>query len=225
SAGQSFGAFLYKGITMKLTGDSNDYVAKGLSGGKLIITPPKESTFSARDNIIVGNVSLYGAISGEVYINGLAGQRFAIRNSGAIAVVEGIGENGCEYMTGGEVVILGKVGRNFAAGMSGGVAYIYNKDNNFEGLCNKDFVHIEKLEEEKDILRVKELINKHVINTDSSLGKEILQDFENIKGNFVKVIPKTYKKVMTYYNEFLAKGLDQKTANEKAFLQLMEGGK
>lgn len=225
SAGQSFGAFLYKGVTLQLTGDSNDYIGKGLSGGKLIIKPPVNSKFSARDNIIVGNVSLYGAISGEVYINGRAGQRFAIRNSGAIAVVEGIGENGCEYMTGGEVVILGKVGRNFAAGMSGGVAYIYDEEGTFASLCNDEFVYIEKLESTKDRGRVRELINKHVEYTNSSLGKELLENFEEVEEKFVKVIPKTYKKVMAYYEEFLSEGLDEDKAKEEAFIKLMKGGK
>ncbi|MDK2812628.1 MAG: glutamate synthase large chain, partial [Petrotoga sp.] len=196
SAGQSFGAFIPKGETLILEGDSNDYIAKGLSGGKIIVYPPKNSRFNAEENVIVGNVALYGATSGEIYISGLVGERFAVRNSGATAVVEGVGEHGCEYMTGGKVVILGKTGRNFAAGMSGGIAYVYDKDNSFESKCNKDTVLLEKVEDENEESEIKELIKKHYEYTSSNVAKNILVNWEKAKERFVKVIPKDYKRMM-----------------------------
>ncbi len=193
SAGQSFGAFATKGLTLKVIGETNDYLGKSLSGAKIIIQKPEAATFLAEDNIIVGNVCFYGAISGEAYINGIAGERFAVRNSGAIAVVEGIGDHGCEYMTGGKVVILGKTGRNFGAGMSGGIAYVYNKNLQFsDQLCNLEMVDLEKLTAiDKNALR--ELIQNHKTYTNSHLAKLILENWEQEVINFIKVFPKEYK--------------------------------
>jgi glutamate synthase (ferredoxin) len=217
SAGQSFGAFIPKGETLILEGDSNDYIAKGLSGGKIIVYPPKNSRFNAEENVIVGNVALYGATSGEIYISGLVGERFAVRNSGATAVVEGVGEHGCEYMTGGKVVILGKTGRNFAAGMSGGIAYVYDKDNSFESKCNKDTVLLEKVEDENEESEIKELIKKHYEYTSSNVAKNILVNWEKAKERFVKVIPKDYKRMMDIVNRMHIEGITGEEALMKAF--------
>lgn len=217
SAGQSFGAFLACGITAKLEGDSNDYIGKGLSGGKIIVVPPKNSIFKAEENVIIGNVAFYGAIMGEAYINGTAGERFCVRNSGITAVVESIGQHGCEYMTGGKVVVLGNVGRNFAAGMSGGIAYIYNKNNNFEKNCNKQLVLIENLEQDNDIEELKTMIANHFKYTKSNNAKRILDDWKNEYKNFVKVIPKSYKKIMYEINNNLDKNLTYDDAVMKAF--------
>lgn len=196
SAGQSFGAFATNGLSFKIHGNCNDYLGKGLSGGKLIIKVPPTATFTPEDNIIIGNVALYGAITGEAYINGMAGERFAVRNSGATAVVEGIGDHGCEYMTGGTVVVLGKTGRNFAAGMSGGVAYVYDAKKKFEnGLCNMEMVALETLEEE-DLVKLKHLIKNHSMYTNSPLAKRILGDWENESKHFIKVMPTDYKKAL-----------------------------
>ncbi|MGQ7946912.1 glutamate synthase large subunit [Flavobacterium sp. WC2509] len=196
SAGQSFGAFATNGLSFKIHGNCNDYLGKGLSGGKLIIKVPPTATFVPEDNIIIGNVALYGAITGEAYINGMAGERFAVRNSGATAVVEGIGDHGCEYMTGGTVVILGKTGRNFAAGMSGGVAYVYDDKKKFEnGLCNMEMVALETLEED-DLAKLKHLIKNHSMYTNSPLAKRILGDWENESKHFIKVMPTDYKKAL-----------------------------
>nr|WP_315149980.1 glutamate synthase large subunit [uncultured Flavobacterium sp.] len=196
SAGQSFGAFATNGLSFKIHGNCNDYLGKGLSGGKLIIKVPPTATFVPEDNIIIGNVALYGAITGEAYINGMAGERFAVRNSGATAVVEGIGDHGCEYMTGGTVVILGKTGRNFAAGMSGGVAYVYDAKKKFEnGLCNMEMVALETLEED-DLAKLKHLIKNHSMYTNSPLAKRILGDWENESRHFIKVMPTDYKKAL-----------------------------
>jgi glutamate synthase (NADPH/NADH) large chain len=193
SAGQSFGAFATNGLSFKIHGNCNDYLGKGLSGGKLIIKVPPTATFKPEENIIIGNVALYGAITGEAYINGMAGERFGVRNSGAIAVVEGIGDHGCEYMTGGIVVILGKTGRNFAAGMSGGVAYVFDDKKQFEnGLCNMEMVELETLEDE-DLVKLKRLIKNHSMYTNSPLAKRILEDWENQSKYFVKVMPTDYK--------------------------------
>lgn len=196
SAGQSFGAFLANGVTLKLEGDSNDYTGKGLSGGKLIIYPPAKSTFIPEENIIVGNVTLYGAVRGEAYIRGLAGERFAVRNSGAYAVVEGVGDNGCEYMTGGRVVVLGKTGRNFAAGMSGGIAYIWNKEGDFESKCNMDMVNLFPVCEDEDIEELIELIENHAVYTNSTVAKNVLAKWQDIKQQFIKVYPIDYQRVM-----------------------------
>ncbi|WP_428266695.1 glutamate synthase large subunit [Haliangium sp.] len=196
SAGQSFGAFLTSGVTLELEGDSNDYLGKGLSGGRIIVYPPRESRFLAEDNILVGNTLLYGATSGEVFLNGVAGERFCVRNSGARAVVEGVGDHGCEYMTGGVVVVLGKTGRNFAAGMSGGVAYVFDNKHEFRRYCNQGMVELESLVEESDIWLVYELIEAHVRYTQSRLGRYVLDNWENLISYFVKVMPTDYKRVL-----------------------------
>ncbi|KAG7013302.1 hypothetical protein SDJN02_26061 [Cucurbita argyrosperma subsp. argyrosperma] len=196
SAGQSLGAFLCSGIMLELEGDSNDYVGKGLSGGKIVIYPPKESLFDPKENIIIGNVALYGAICGEAYFNGMAAERFCVRNSGAKAVVEGVGDHGCEYMTGGTVVVLGKTGRNFAAGMSGGIAYVLDLDGQFESRCNLELVDLDKVEEEDDILTLKMMIQQHQRHTSSNFAKEVLDNFENLLPRFIKVFPREYKRVL-----------------------------
>lgn len=193
SAGQSFGAFATNGLSFKIHGNCNDYLGKGLSGGKLIIKVPPTATFKPEHNIIIGNVALYGAITGEAYINGIAGERFCVRNSGAIAVVEGIGDHGCEYMTGGTVVVLGKTGRNFAAGMSGGIAYVFDEMKQFaNGLCNTEMVALETLEAE-DIIHLRRLIKNHSMYTNSPLAKRLLEDWENQQKYFIKVMPTDYK--------------------------------
>jgi len=196
SAGQSYGAFVPRGITLVLEGDANDYVGKGLSGGKLIAYPPRESTFLAQDNIIVGNVALYGATSGEAYIRGMAGERFAVRNSGALAVVEGVGDHGCEYMTGGRVVVLGKTGRNFAAGMSGGMAFVLNGDGGFRRRCNLELVDLEPLEQPDDVELVRELLTRHAQYTGSELAARLLCDWSVTAGLFVKIMPRDYKRAI-----------------------------
>ena len=196
SAGQSFGAFLAKGITLYLNGDSNDYTGKGLSGGKLVVITPEATGLVPNENIIIGNVSLYGAISGEAYFNGVAGERFAVRNSGAKAVVEGIGDHGCEYMTGGRVVILGGTGRNFAAGMSGGIAYVYDKDKDFKKKCNMEMVELYPIENKEDEKELKSLIEKHFFYTKSGAAEAILGNWEEEVENFIKVFPLDYKRVL-----------------------------
>jgi glutamate synthase (NADPH) large chain len=197
SAGQSFGAFLVKGVSLFLEGDANDYVGKGLSGGKIVVFPPRNSTFRPEDNILIGNTVLYGATSGEAYFNGVAGERFAVRNSGATAVVEGVGDHACEYMTNGTVVVLGRTGRNFAAGMSGGLAYVFDEQGEFARVrCNQAGVDLEPLFEREDILLLEGLIRKHVNYTGSALGKRLLEHWpENLK-NFVKVFPHEYKRIL-----------------------------
>ena len=196
SAGQSFGAFATKGITLKVEGETNDYLGKGLSGAKIIIKKPDQATFIAKDNVIIGNVCFYGAVSGEAYINGIAGERFAVRNSGITSVVEGLGDHGCEYMTGGKVVVLGETGRNFAAGMSGGIAYIYDQYKNFETeLCNLEMVDLDPLSL-ADFEDLKEQITKHVTYTNSALAKDILNNWKHSKKDFIKVFPKDYKKAL-----------------------------
>jgi glutamate synthase (ferredoxin) len=196
SAGQSFAAFLPRGITLTLEGDANDYWGKGLSGGKLIVFPPRGSTFVPEDNISVGNVALYGATSGEAYVRGLAGERFAVRNSGAHAVVEGVGDHGCEYMTGGRVVVLGPTGRNFAAGMSGGVAYVLDLAGDFRSRCNLGMVELEPLDQGPDIQLVRDLIARHVACTGSDYARRVLADWVAIQPRFVKVMPKDFKRVL-----------------------------
>lgn len=195
TAGQSFGAFNTKGLTLELEGDANDYFGKGLSGAQLIVYPDKKASFIPEENIIIGNVALYGATSGIAYIRGKAGERFAVRNSGATVVVEGIGDHGCEYMTGGVAVILGKTGRNFAAGMSGGIAFVYDVENNFEVLCNKEMVELEAPDKEDEVL-LKKLIQSHFDKTGSAVAKFILADFDNQLKQFVKVFPSDYKKAL-----------------------------
>jgi glutamate synthase (NADPH/NADH) large chain len=196
SAGQSLGAFMAKGITLTVEGDANDYLGKGLSGGKIILYPPKESTFKAEENIIAGNVILYGATSGEVYIRGIAAERFCVRNSGASAVVEGIGDHGCEYMTGGRVVILGKTGRNFGAGMSGGIAYVWDPDGDFHKQCNMELFELEGVADHADVLELKTLIEDHLGYTESPVAKSILDNWDASLAQFVKVMPTDYKRVL-----------------------------
>ena len=201
SAGQSFGAWLAKGVTLELEGDANDYVGKGMSGGKLIIFPPKASTFVPEEQIIVGNVALYGATSGECYFQGIAAERFCVRNSGASAVVEGVGDHGCEYMTGGRVVILGNTGRNFAAGMSGGIAYVFDEKHTFSERCNQDMVALEKPIEADDVGELKHLIESHHTYTGSEVAARILNDWKGALTKFVKVMPLDYKRVLHERNE------------------------
>jgi glutamate synthase (NADPH/NADH) large chain len=195
SAGQSFGAFATKGISFELEGEANDYVGKGLSGAQLAIYPSEKATFTPEDNIIIGNVALYGATSGEVFIRGMAGERFAVRNSGATTVVEGIGDHGCEYMTGGRALILGETGRNFAAGMSGGIAWVYNPNNTFIENCNTEMVDLDPLTS-KDEEQIMALLHKHVHLTGSKVAKELLNNWSKSSGQFIKVYPKEYKKVL-----------------------------
>jgi glutamate synthase (NADPH/NADH) large chain len=196
SAGQSYGAFLVKGIQFEMEGDTNDYLGKGLSGGRIVVVPPKESSFRPAENIIVGNTVLYGATSGEAYIRGVAGGRFCVRNSGAIAVVEGIGDHGCEYMTGGRVVVLGKTGRNFAAGMSGGIAYVLDVEGNFDYFCNKGMVELSPVGDKEDLLELQKMISNHHLYTRSELAEQILVSWEEHLPRFIKVIPLEYKKVL-----------------------------
>ena len=196
TAGQSFGAFLAQGVTLEIEGDANDYVGKGLSGGRIIVYPPKSSQFKAEENIIVGNTLLYGATRGEVFLRGVAGERFAVRNSGANAVIEGVGDHGCEYMTGGNVVVIGKTGRNFAAGMSGGYAFVLDEEYNFKERCNMSMVDLEQVSEEKDKNLLKELLEKHYKYTGSTVAERLLQNWEENIRKFVMVIPTEYRKVM-----------------------------
>ncbi|MFT4854369.1 MAG: glutamate synthase (NADPH/NADH) large chain, partial [Bacteroidia bacterium] len=196
SAGQSLGAWLAKGITIKVEGDANDFVGKGLSGGKIAIYPPRNSSFVPEENILAGNVVLYGATSGEVYLNGIAAERFCVRNSGAEAVVEGIGDHGCEYMTGGRVVVLGRTGRNFGAGMSGGIAYILDSDGDFERRCNMETLELEAVNDTADILELRDLIERHFKYTNSAIAKRVLDSWESYLGQFVKVMPTDYKRVL-----------------------------
>jgi glutamate synthase domain-containing protein 2/glutamate synthase domain-containing protein 3 len=196
SAGQSFAAFLAKGITMYVDGDSNDYFGKGLSGGKVIIKPPAEATFTPEENIIVGNVVLYGATGGKAFIRGIAGERFCVRNSGAEAVVEGVGDHGCEYMTRGNVVILGPTGRNFAAGMSGGEAYVLDEHDQFRDLCNTEMVDLENLAEPEDIATVRRMIEDHLGYTGSSNAQRVLDNWDDMIPKFVKVMPRAFKTII-----------------------------
>ena len=196
SAGQSFGAFLVPGVNFKLEGEANDYLGKGLSGGRIAVLPPVRSNFQAEKNTIAGNTLLYGATSGEVYINGRVGERFAVRNSGAIAVVEGVGDHCCEYMTGGRVVVLGATGRNFAAGMSGGVAYVWNKDGNFDYFCNMEMVELSLIEEASYRKELHELIRQHYLYTGSNLARTMLDDWNRYVDEFIQIVPIEYKKVL-----------------------------
>ena len=202
SAGQSFGAFVPKGITLRLEGDSNDYLAKGLSGGKIIVRPNRNSKFKASENVIAGNVAAYGATSGTLFVSGLVGERFCVRNSGATAVVEGVGDHGCEYMTGGRVVVLGSTGRNFAAGMSGGIAYLFNP--NTENI-NPEMVEIEDLDQE-DIKFLQEIITNYIEETDSELAKKIIKNNEILKFN--KIMPKEFKRVLIAKQKAELEGID-----------------
>ena len=217
SAGQSFGAFVPKGVTLELEGDSNDYIGKGLSGGKIIVYPPVGSTFVAEENIIIGNVAFYGATGGEAYISGVAGERFCVRNSGVHAVVEAVGDHGCEYMTGGKVVIIGKTGRNFAAGMSGGVAYILDETGDFATRCNTEMVGLEKLEDASEIAEIKQMIEKHVEYTNSKKGQKVLDNWEAMIPKFVKVMPRDYKRVLEAIKKAVDSGLSGDDALAAAF--------
>lgn len=219
SGGQSFGAFIPKGLTLSLCGDSNDYFGKGLSGGKLAVYPPAESVFRADENIIIGNVALYGATSGTAYIAGIAGERFAVRNSGAISVVEGVGDHGCEYMTGGKVVILGETGKNFAAGMSGGIAYVLDEENHLYRKVNESMISMESVKEEADQEELHQLIQDHVDATGSEKGKEILNHFPNYVKKFKKIVPDDYRKVVTLSQTLEQNGLSQEEAQIEAFYQ------
>jgi glutamate synthase (ferredoxin) len=216
SAGQSFGAFMPKGMTFILEGDANDYFGKGLSGGKISLFPPAGSTFAAEENMIIGNVALYGATAGEVFIRGMAGERFGVRNSGVKAVVEAIGDHGCEYMTGGTVVVLGPTGRNFAAGMSGGVAYLLDEKGDFATRCNLQMVGIEKLDEE-DVATLKAMIENHAINTKSTRAATILREWATYLPKFVKVMPRDYKRVLAAIKKAKADGLTGDDALNAAF--------
>ena len=219
AGGQSFGAFIPKGLTLSLCGDTNDYFGKGLSGGKLILYPPKNRGYKAEENIAAGNVALYGATSGKAYINGAAGERFAVRNSGAYAVVEGVGEHGCEYMTGGRVVVLGKTGKNFAAGMSGGIAYVLDEDNHLYRNLNKDMISIEKVENKYDVQELKQMIKEHVEATGSAQGSRILEAFEEYLPKFKKIIPYDYKKMLALSARLEEKGMSTQQAQMEAFYE------
>ena len=221
SGGQSFGAFIPKGLTLDLTGDSNDYLGKGLSGGKIIVKTPANAKYNPDENIIIGNVALYGATSGECYISGMAGERFAIRNSGVSAVVEGVGEHGCEYMTGGKVVILGETGKNFAAGMSGGIAYVLDEENKLYKNLNKEMVSMEKIENKADYDGLKEMIEKHVRYTGSKKGKKILDNFDEYIDHFKKVIPVDYKEILRLIAEFEEQGMKLEDAQIEAFTKFV----
>ena len=225
AGGQSFGAFIPKGLTLELVGDSNDYFGKGLSGGKLIVYPPRSVKYKHEDNIIIGNVALYGATSGKAFINGVAGERFAVRNSGATAVVEGVGDHGCEYMTGGKVVVLGTTGKNFAAGMSGGIAYVLDMGNDLYKRLNKEMISIEAVTDKYEVSELKQLIMDHVNYTNSEIGKRILEDFDGYLPKFKKIIPKDYKKMMNMIVAFEEKGLSREKAAIEAFYKVKNGGK
>jgi glutamate synthase domain-containing protein 3 len=219
SAGQSFGAFLAPGVTLKLTGECNDYLGKGLSGGRIVVKTPEKSPFMAHENIIAGNTVLYGATSGEAFINGAAGERFAVRNSGATAVVEGLGDHGCEYMTRGTVVVLGKTGCNFAAGMSGGIAFVLDEmpDGGFDTLCNLDMVELENVWREEDKRWLRELIERHFEWTASAKARQILDNWQDSVGKFVKVIPIDYRQAMEKMRAAERRDTETTPATEEVF--------
>jgi glutamate synthase domain-containing protein 2/glutamate synthase domain-containing protein 1/glutamate synthase domain-containing protein 3 len=217
SAGQSFGAFLSPGVTFKLTGESNDYLGKGLSGGRIVVITPTGAPFAAHENIIAGNTILYGATSGEIFINGMAGERFGVRNSGAKAVVEGVGDHCCEYMTGGTIVVLGKTGCNFAAGMSGGIAYVLDETSNFDTLCNLDMVELENVWQAEDIRTLKDLVQKHFDWTGSAKAHQILSNWQDMVGKFVKVIPSDYRKALEKMRAAEQRDTDTTPATEEVF--------
>lgn len=221
SGGQSFGAFIPKGLTLHLTGDSNDYFGKGLSGGKLTVAAPKEAGYDPHENVIIGNVALYGATSGKAYIAGMAGERFCIRNSGAVAVAEGVGEHGCEYMTGGVAVILGDTGKNFAAGMSGGVAYVLDEGNRLYRNLNKELVSMEPVEHKNDLEELRKIIGEHVAYTGSQKGKKILEHFDKYAPMFKKVIPLDYRAILKGIAGFEEQGMDPETAKIEAFKEFV----
>jgi glutamate synthase (NADPH/NADH) large chain len=196
SAGNSFGAFLPRGITLRLEGDANDYVGKGLSGGHIVVRPPRDATFAAEENIIAGNVIAYGATAGEIFLRGVVGERFAVRNSGATLVVEGVGDHGCEYMTGGRVVVLGRTGRNFAAGMSGGLAFVLDEDGTLRERVNPTMVDQLEPLDEADVIEVRDLIGEHFTRTGSEVARRVLDDWDALLPSFVKVFPTDYKRVL-----------------------------
>ena len=222
SGGQSFGAFIPKGLTIELVGDSNDHLGKGLCGGRIVVVPPKEVEFAAEENIIIGNVALYGATSGSIYINGIAGERFCVRNSGASAVVEGVGNHGCEYMTGGRVVVLGETGTNFAAGMSGGIAYVLDEHNKLYLRLNKGLVLSEAVTEKIDVEELKVMIERHVEYTNSVKGKRILENFENYLPKFKKIIPMDYKKMMEATARYERTGISHEESQIAAFYESLK---
>ena len=217
--GQSFGAFIPKGLTLRLTGDSNDYLGKGLSGGKIVVKAPENRTYKPEENIIVGNVALFGATSGEAFINGIAGERFCVRNSGAVAVAEGCGDHGLEYMTGGTVIILGETGRNLAAGMSGGTAYILDKNHELYKKLNKQLVTMSEISDEHDIQVVRSLVEKHVKETGSELGERIIKDFDKYIPHFKKIIPNDYQNMLSHISRAEERGLDHEDAVLEAFYE------
>jgi glutamate synthase (ferredoxin) len=217
SAGQSFGAFVPRGMTLRLEGDANDYVGKGLSGGKIIVYPPEAATFRAMENVIIGNVAFYGATGGEAYIRGLAGERFCVRNSGVSAVVLAVGDHGCEYMTGGRVVVLGLTGKNFAAGMSGGIAYVYDEAGDFRSRCNPEMVKLYPLEDPDDVAEVQELIRKFGVYTGSPRADRFLDQWDTVVRKFVKVYPNDYRRVIETQKKFKASGLSEEQAIMAAF--------
>ena len=217
SAGQSFGAFLAPGVTLQLIGEANDYLGKGLSGGRIVVQTPPNSPFDPKENVIVGNTLLYGATAGEVFINGLAGERFAVRNSGAVAVVEGVGDHACEYMTAGTVVVIGRTGRNFAAGMSGGVAYVLDQHQLFDTLCNLDMVDLESIYQEEDQKVLRNLIRRHHQWTRSVQARRILDNWQEMSNKFVKVMPIDYRKALERLRAQEAVRADQTPATEEVF--------
>jgi glutamate synthase (ferredoxin) len=224
SAGQSFGAFIPKGITLTLEGDANDYLGKGLSGGKISLFPDRDATFVAEENVITGNVAFYGATSGEAYVRGIAGERFCVRNSGANAVVEGVGDHGCEYMTGGRVVVIGKTGRNFAAGMSGGVAYVLDESGEggaagggFERVCNKEMAQLLPLSDPDEKAAVRRLLERHVEYTASPRAQALLDDWPTTVSRFIRVVPNDYRRVMEAQARMRDKGLSEDEAEMAAF--------
>jgi len=218
SAGQSFAAFMTRGMTFRLEGDANDYLCKGLSGGRVIVHPPAEATFCPEENMIVGNVALYGATAGEVFIRGMAGERFAVRNSGVNAVVESIGDNGCEYMTGGRVVVLGRAGRNFGAGMSGGIAYVLDEAGDFPARINPQMVAVERLEDAEEIATIRALIERHLEFTGSSRARLVLDDWAAQLPQFVKVMPKDYQRMLAC----LGRARDQGLTGDEAVMAAFE---
>jgi glutamate synthase (ferredoxin) len=219
SAGQSFGAFIPPGMTLTLEGDSNDYLGKGLSGGKIVVFPSRDATFLAEENVIIGNVAFYGATGGEGYIRGVAGERFCVRNSGAWAVVEGVGDHGCEYMTGGRVVVLGSTGRNFAAGMSGGVAYVLDEAGDFARRCNKEMVTLGKIDDAEEAKVVQGMIARHAQATGSKRAQEMLGSWTQWLPFFVRVMPKDYERVLAAQRQMRQAGLSPEEAEMAAFEQ------
>ena len=223
SAGQSFGAFLPRGITLNVCGDANDYFGKGLSGGKLVVYAPAGVKYKKDENIIIGNVALYGATSGKAFISGVAGERFCVRNSGAHAVVEGVGDHGCEYMTGGCVVVLGPTGKNFAAGMSGGIAYVLDENSDLYLKLNKELVSSNAVTDKYDVMQLKDMIREHVEATDSERGKEILANFSEYLPKFKKIIPEDYERMMSTIIQMEEKGLSREKAKIEAFNMIKNG--